>query len=54
MTVSTGAVMLNPVFVGITAAMLRDIIKETTSYEVCSELRVIFKHVKCKFNRSGK
>jgi len=46
--------MVNTVFVGTTAAMLRDIIKETTSDEVCSELRVIFKHVKCKFNRRGK
>ena len=36
---------------GTTAAMFRDIIKETTSDEICSELRVIFKHVKCKFNR---
>jgi hypothetical protein len=46
--------MMDTVFVGTTAAMLRDIIKETTSDEVCSELRVIFKRVKCKFNRRGK
>lgn len=46
--------MVDTVFVGTTAAMLRDIIKETTSDEVCSELRVIFKCVKCKFNRRGK
>jgi len=45
--------MLDTVFVGTTAAMLRDIIKETTS-DVCSELRVILKCVKCKFNRRGK
>jgi hypothetical protein len=33
--------------------MLRDIIKETTSDEVCSELRVIFKHVKCPRGRNN-
>jgi hypothetical protein len=46
--------MVDTVFVGTTAVMLRGIIKETTSDEVCSELRVILKCVKCKFNRRGK
>jgi len=46
--------MVDIVFVGTTAAMFRDIIKVTTSDEVCSEMRVIFKRVKCKFNGRGK
>jgi hypothetical protein len=46
--------MVDTVFVGTTPAMLRDIKEETTSDEVRSELRVIFKHVKCKFIRRGK
>jgi hypothetical protein len=46
--------MVDTVFVGTTATMLRDIKKETTSDEVCSEWRVILKHMKCKFIRRGK